>query len=153
MDLIICALDFIQCSVEKWCLPETETWLWESSWAIVSVFVATDFEDTEREKQRWEKRFLWNVFLYRDVSCALCSPFRKMQSTLCLSLSVFLTLYQLFPYLTNTGVLKIAMFLKFHQSRLVEEEKDHFLWLLLTAALVVRHQKIYAERICKENKN
>lgn len=54
MDLIICALDFIQLSVEKWCLPETETWLWETLWSIVSAFVVTDF----KEKQGWEKQFL-----------------------------------------------------------------------------------------------
>ena len=83
MDLVICALDFIQCSTEKWCLPEAETWLWETSWTIVSAFV-TDFED--REKQRWEKR-LWNVFLWRRATHCF-GLFRQTQSSLCLSESL-----------------------------------------------------------------
>lgn len=75
----------------------------------------------ERERQRWEKRSLWNVLLYRDMCTPAVLSGRCRVASAWVCLSVFLTLYQLLLYLTDTGVLKISVFLKFHWSRLVEE--------------------------------
>lgn len=89
MDLIICALDFSQCSVKKWCLPETETWLWETSWTIVSAFVVTDFEERERERNREGRSSFYKMLFLQGHATHSFSLFRQMQHSL--SLFGFLT--------------------------------------------------------------